>query len=403
MTAGSPAILSLNAGSSSIRFAIHSATESLTCRLAGRIERIGLPGTRMLLTEGGVDADAATLPHKRGAADYGTAISMLLDWLSTHPSFASVVASGHRLVHGKTHSKPQRITRTLLAQLKRMTPYAPEHLPHELALIAALTRCAPQLPQIACFDTAFHRSMPAVAKRLPIPRRLAAHGLERYGFHGLSYAYLMDELRRRDPHAATGRVILAHLGNGASLAAVRGGQSMDTSMGFTPAAGLMMGTRTGDLDPGVASYLLQTLRMTPTRFQRTVNHESGLRGVSATSSDIRDLLAREVTDARAAEAIAMFCYQAKKWLGAYAAVLGGLDTVVFSGGIGENASVIRSRICDGLDFLGIAIHPDRNAASAAVISVDQAPVTVRVMHTDEERMIARSVHRMLQPLTTPDN
>jgi acetate kinase len=237
--------------------------------------------------------------------------------------------------------------------------------------------------------------MPRVAKVLPIPRRYAGKGVERYGFHGLSYAYLMEELGRLDPAAAKSRVILAHLGNGASVAAVREGKSIDTSMGFTPTSGLVMSTRTGDLDPGLVYYLARTERMIASRFQQMVNHESGLLGVSGTSSDLRDLLAREAGDVRAAEAVALFCYQAKKWIGSFAAVLGGLDTIVFAGGIGENAPLIRARICDGLDFLGIELNQKRNAKNATLISPDAGRVKVRIIRTDEELMIAKFVTRVL--------
>ena len=299
------------------------------------------------------------------------------------------------MVHGMKHTEPERITSKLLAALRHITPYDPEHLPREIALIEAFRGRHPKLPQVACFDTAFHRSMPRVAKLLPIPRRYAAKGVERYGFHGLSYAYLMEELRRLDPAAARGRVILAHLGNGASLAAVRGGKSIDTSMGFTPTAGLVMSTRSGDLDPGLAYYLARSERMSAAKFNRMVNHESGLLGVSGASSDLRDLCAKAATDVRAAEAVELFCYQVKKWIGAYAAALGGLDTLVFSAGIGENAPLIRKRICDGLGFLGVALDAKRNAKHGPLISQDAASVRVRVIRTDEELMIARSVSRLL--------
>jgi acetate kinase len=293
------------------------------------------------------------------------------------------------------HTEPERVTPKLVAELRRITPYDPDHLPREIALIEALSRRHPKLPQVACFDTAFHRTMPPVAGLLPIPRRYGARGVERYGFHGLSYAYLMEELGRLDPAGAGGRVILAHLGNGASLAAVRGGKSLDTSMGFTPTAGLVMSTRTGDLDPGLVYYLARTARMTAARFQRMVNHESGLLGVSGRSSDLRDLCAREASDTRAAEAVALFCYQVRKWIGSFAAALGGLDTLVFAAGIGENAAPIRARICEGLGFLGIELDPGRNPDHAALISTDAARVKVRVIRTDEELMIARSVIRLL--------
>jgi acetate kinase len=335
----------------------------------------------------------AALPF--AAANHRSAVDFLLDWLESQPAFASVKAAGHRVVQGMKHSEPERVTPKLLRELHQITAYDPDHLPREIALIEALQRQHPKLPQVACFDTAFHHSMPPVAKRLPIPRRYAAKGVERYGFHGLSYAYLLEELARIDAPAATGRVILAHLGSGASMAAVHHGKSVDTSMGFTPAAGLVMGTRTGDLDPGLVYYLARTERMTAAGFQRMVNHESGLLGVSGTSSDLRDLCANEATDVRAAEAVALFCYQAKKWIGSFAAALGGVDTLVFSAGIGENSPLIRARICDGLGFLGIDIDRKRNATNALLISPAAGRVKVRVIRTNEELMIARSAARLL--------
>jgi acetate kinase len=238
--------------------------------------------------------------------------------------------------------------------------------------------------------------MPRVAKLLPIPRRFEAKGIRRYGFHGLSYAYLIEELARvAGKKAAQGRVILAHLGSGASLAAVRDGKSIDTSMGFTPAGGLTMGTRPGDLDPGVAWYMIRSENLTPAQFNKLINHESGLLGISEISSDMQDLLARESDDVRAAEAVALFCYQAKKWIAAFAGVLGGLETLVFAGGIGENCPVVRSRICEGLGFFGIELDEKRNVANEDVISTEVSRVAVRVIHTDEELMIARSVSRLL--------
>jgi acetate kinase len=294
------------------------------------------------------------------------------------------------------HSEPERVTPALLDELRRITPYDPEHLPLEIELIEAFRQRHPALPQVACFDTAFHRTMPRVASLLTIPRRYEAAGVRRYGFHGLSYEFLMQELARlSDPAATTGRVILAHLGNGASMAAVRDGKSIDTSMAFTPTAGLPMSTRSGDLDPGLVSYLARTEQMTAGQFQEMVNRASGLLGVSEISSDLRDLLAQEAGDVRAAEAVALFCYQAKKWIGSFAAALGGLDTLVFAGGIGENAPIIRERICDGLAFLGIELNQNRNETNASLISSDAARVKVRVIRTDEELMLARSVIRVL--------
>jgi acetate kinase len=305
---------------------------------------------------------------------------------------------GHRVVHGMKHSEPEKITPELIEELHHIMPYDPDHLPREIQLIEAFDRHPSKLPQVACFDTAFHRTMPRVAKLLPIPRRYSEKGVERYGFHGLSYAYLMEELARLgDPAATGGRVILAHLGNGASLAAVKQGKSIDTSMGFTPTAGIVMSTRSGDLDPGLVSYLAKTEKMTAPQFQKMVNHESGLLGISETSSDMRDLLEAEAKDVRAAEAVEIFCYQARKWIGSFAAALGGVDTLVFAGGVGENAFPIRARICAELGFLGIALDEARNAKNAPLISREGAKVAVRVIPTNEELMIARSVGRILWP------
>jgi acetate kinase len=392
MQSALPCVLTINGGSSSVRFAVYEAGETPRRQLDGKIDRIGLSGTNLIVND---PARKPQPPRRLAAADHRASVGTLLDWLEEQPVFASVKAVGHRVVHGMKHSEPERITPRLLADLHRITPFDPDHLPREVGLIEAFRKRHPQLPQVACFDTAFHRTMPRVAKLLPIPRRYGAKGVERYGFHGLSYTYLMEELGRLDPAAARGRVILAHLGNGASLAAVRDGRSIDTSMGFTPAAGLVMSTRTGDMDPGLVYYLARTERMTAVRFQQLVNHESGLLGVSGSSSDMRDLLAREGEDVRAAEAVALFCYQVKKWIGSFAAALGGLDTLVFAGGIGENASLVRARICEGLSFLGIELNESRNAATAEVISADVSRATVRVIRTDEELMIARTVTRVL--------
>jgi acetate kinase len=284
----------------------------------------------------------------------------------------------------------------MVEDLRKISFYDPDHLPGEIELIEAFRNRDPNLPQVACFDTAFHHDMPQVAQIVPIPRRFEAAGVRRYGFHGLSYEYLMEELARvGGPKEARGRIILAHLGSGASMAAVRDGHSIDTTMGFTPASGLVMGTRTGDLDPGLVRFLSRTEGMTVDQFDSLVNHKSGLLGVSETSSDVRDLLEHQEVDVRAAEALELFCYQAKKWIGALTAALGGIDTLVFAGGIGENAPELRRRICEGLGFLGIALDEGRNASNALLISTEKGSVKVRVIHTDEESMIARSVTRVL--------
>jgi len=385
-------MLTINGGSSSIRFAVYQAGAKPKLHAAGKIDRIGLSGTSLLITEPSAPKQA---PLPISGKGHPAAVDFLLRWLETQAFFGSIVAVGHRVVHGMKHREPAQVTRKLLAELKRITPYDPDHLPSEIKLIQAFLLRHPKLPQVACFDTSFHRSMPQVAKLLPIPRRFSAKGIERYGFHGLSYAYLMEELKRIDPVKAKGRVILAHLGSGASLAAVKQGKSIDTSMGFTPTAGLVMGTRTGDLDPGLNYFLARTEGMTASQFQYMVNHESGLLGVSETSSDLRDLCSREAEDVRAQEAVEFFCYQVRKWIGSFAAALGGVDTLVFAGGIGENAAVIRRRICEQLGFLGIELDRKLNAKSAPLISSEKAPATVRVIRTNEEIMIARSVCRLL--------
>ena len=382
-------VLTINGGSSSIKFALFEVGAALRQILGGELERIGLPEAT-LRVKGSNPADNFSRPVT--AADHTAAVGALMEWIEEHSGRDALAAVGHRVVHGgPKYSKPQQVTAEMVEELHRFSPFDPEHLPLEIELIEAFRQRHPGLPQVACFDTAFHRTMPRVATLLPIPRRYEAQGVRRYGFHGLSYEFLMEELAHlADPAATKGRVILAHLGNGASLAAVRDGKSIDTSMGFTPTAGLVMSSRSGDLDPGLVSYLARTEQMSAAQFQKMVNHESGLLGVSETSSDMRDLLERETQDIRAAEAVALFCYQAKKWIGAFAAALGGLDTLVFAGGIGENAPPVRERICDGLGFLGIELDAERNAKNAPLVSSDTVRVKVRVIHTDEELMIARS-------------
>ena len=309
-----------------------------------------------------------------------------------------IEAIGHRVVHGGArHTGAMLISDTVVGELEELRDLAPLHNGPALEVISAAREAFPDLPQVACFDTAFHRTLPNVARTLAVPRRLQAKGVARYGFHGLSYAYVMDALAASvGPQAAQGRLVLAHLGNGASLTAVHRGRSVDTSMAFTPAAGIPMSTRAGDLDPGLVLFLARTERMTAEAFHRMVNHESGLLGVSETSGDVRDLLARESSDSRAAEALALFCYQVKKWIGAFAAALGGIDCMVFTGGIGEHAAPIRERICEGLGFLGIEIDGPRNAAQAPRISPDRGRVDVRIIATDEEIMIAKAVDRLLR-------
>jgi acetate kinase len=387
-------ILTVNGGSSSIKFALFEAGDSLQRILEGAIERIGLPSATF--RSKGLNA-ADNFSRSVTAPDHKVAVGVLMDWIENRSGRVELTAVGHRVVHGgPNYSNPQRITSEMVEELHHLSPFDPEHLPEEILLTEAFHRRFPDLPQIACFDTAFHHDLPRVARVLPIPRRYEAQGVRRYGFHGLSYAFLMGELARlAGAEAARGRVILAHLGNGASLAAVHEGKSVDTSMSFTPTAGVPMSTRSGDLDPGLVWYLARTENMSAKQFNEMVNSRSGLLGISETISDMHDLLQREGQDVRAAEAVALFCYQVKKWIGAFAAALGGLDTLIFAGGIGENAPLVRARICGGLGFLGFELNESRNAESAGVISTDASRIEVRVIHTDEELMIARSVCRVL--------
>ena len=389
-----PRILTINGGSSSIKFALFEAGDSLARILEGAIERIGLPEAA-LRVKGSSQAD--NFSRLVAAPDHTAAVGTLMNWIEERTEREALTAVGHRVVHGgPKYSEAQQVTTEMVEELRQLSPFDPEHLPEEILLTEAFHRRFPRVPQVACFDTAFHHDLPRVARLLPIPRRYEAQGVRRYGFHGLSYEFLMAELARlAGTEAAQSRVILAHLGNGASLAAVHEGKPIDTSMSFTPCAGVPMSTRSGDLDPGLVWYLARTEGMSAKQFNEMVNFQSGLLGVSETSSDMHDLLGRETQDVRAADAVALFCYQVKKWIGAFAAALGGLDTLVFAGGIGENAPEVRARICDGLGFLGIELEEKRNAANEGVISADTSRKTVRVIHTDEELMIAKTVCRVL--------
>ena len=385
-------ILALNGGSSSIKVVAYAA-DSRERLLRVAIDRIGQRDATLTLTDRTGLADARVVD----ATCHADAAVLLLEVLEAAIPLSSVIGVGHRVVDGGArHTGPERITDELVDDLRHASRFAPAHLPAEIAMIDIARKRMTRAVHVACFDSTFHRMMPRVAKNFPLPRRLQALGVERRGFHGLSFAFLMQELERvAGADVSRGRVILAHLGAGSSLAAVHEGVGIDTTMGFTPAGGLPMGTRAGDLDPGLVLYLTQTEGMSATQFDEMVNRQSGMLGVSETSGDVRALLAAEATDERAAEALAMFCYHVRKGIGAYAAALGGVETLIFTGGIGENAPQIRSRICCGLEFLGVQLDRGRNEASAAVISVAEARVAVRVMRTDEEVMIAEAVRALL--------
>ncbi|MEO6404069.1 MAG: acetate/propionate family kinase [Ferruginibacter sp.] len=379
-------ILTINSGSSSIKFALFDADANLKKELYGKIDRIGLSDTELTYHD--------LVTHKTGRLIIGntSAVHFLIDWLKEYIDIGSISGIGHRVVHGMNHTEPEIVSKELIDELKSISSYDPDHLPQEIEMIELFRKLYPGTFQLACFDTSFHTSMPRIAKLLPLPRRYDTMGIQRYGFHGLSYAYLMEELTSvAGNETAKGKIILAHLGNGASLAAVKDGKSIDTSMGFTPTSGLVMGTRTGDLDPGVAWFMMQSEKFNAEQFSNLINHQSGLLGISETSSDMQDLLKLQLKDNRAAEAVELFCYQTKKWIGSFATVLGGLDTLIFSGGIGENAPEVRSKICNNLEFLGIELDEQKNMENDAIICTDASRVNVRVIKTNEELMIAKMV------------
>jgi acetate kinase len=385
MDAENFSILTINGGSSSIKFALYVMDEKISLKYSGAISHIG-SGNALLTIRPFKGEEKKISSH---APDFHEATLFLMNFLEKETDFKSVGCIAHRIVHGMNHAYAGIIDDHLLTELKNIRPFDPEHMPSEIFIIERCREKFPGLLQIACFDTSFHRDMPRVAKLLPIPRRFDEAGVQRYGFHGLSYTYLMEELHRTKGERANGRIILAHLGNGASMAAVKNGKSIDTSMGFTPAGGLVMGSRSGDLDPGVACYIMEKENLTTKQFSHLINHESGMLGISGTSSDMEDLLGAEKTDTRSAEAVESFCYQAKKWIGAFTAALGGLDILVFSGGIGEHSATIRSRICTGMEYTGVRIDENENLKNAHCISPAIHEVEILVIPTNEEWIMAK--------------
>lgn len=393
MNTGNKNILAVNGGSSSIKFSLYTGEEPPVSWLSGKITRIGLPDAELTFTNnrtksnGKLPVPASALPE---------VAAFLAGWLEQQEGVLPLAAVGHRVVHGLQRRQAALVDDALLNDLRRISSYDPDHLPGEIELIRIFREHSPQVPQIACFDTAFHTTLPRVARQLPIPRRYEQEGVQRYGFHGLSYTYILEELTRiAGAPVAGGSVILAHLGNGASLAAVKDGRSIDTTMGFTPVGGIMMGTRPGDLDPGVLWWLTDREKFDAGGLSHLINKECGLLGVSEISPDMQDLLEKESHDLRAAEAVALFCYQVKKIIGAYSAVLGGLDTLVFTGGIGEKSAAVRSRICSGLGYLGIELNQRANANNHLFLSAEDTRVGVYAIPTDEESIIARTVKHFL--------
>jgi acetate kinase len=389
MTESEPLLLSINTGSSTVKLGLYHAKAQPSH--APSTALVGENLCKIRASEGTTTGDG-----RSASSGPATAIDSFLDELVQSGEAKSVVGVGHRLVHGGLeYREPCRIDPKVRADLEKIIPLAPNHLPQALAAIDHVAKRFPAWPQVACFDTAFHRTLPRRARTLGLTSQLAAEGIIRFGFHGLSYEYLVQSLSVLDPARLGGRAVLAHLGNGASMAAVDCGTCIDTSMGFTPAGGLVMGTRSGDLDPGAIVYLLENHKLAVADVSRLVTRQSGLLGISGTTADMRDLLTRRGSDERAAAAVELFCYQAKKFLAAYAAALGGLDTVVFTGGIGQHAPEIRQQICENLEFLGLRFDAAKNAAQQSVISTLGSSVVVRVIATDEDQMIARHTGALL--------
>jgi acetate kinase len=391
-------VLTVNGGSTSIKFALIDMEPAERRVLSGSLDEIGEPtGSMHVVGLGGT----ALVTRSLSLRDHRSALGELLDWLEHHKGGHQPDAVGHRVVHGGAELiEPVRITDSVIDRLQAVADLAPDHLPRELAAIAAIHHDFPHVPQVAAFDTAFHTTITGPAATFPLPRRLTDEGVRRYGFHGLSCEYIMQELSGIPGVETSRRIIIAHLGGGASMTAVHDGKSIDTTMGLTPLGGLMMGTRTGDLDPGVLIYLLRRDAFDVAELDTILNHESGMLGVSGISADMQELLGRQSDSPEAAAAIDQFVYIARKHLAGLITALGGLDILVFTGGIGEHAPEIRRRISDGLAFAGIEIDTKANLDDAAVVSTGNSAATVRVIHTDEELMVARHTRAVLDPSPT---
>jgi acetate kinase len=388
-----PIILVINAGSSSVKFSLFEthADRSVAAAAHGQVEGIG--GSARFEVS---DAEGQKLAGRDlGGADHNAGIAAILDWLSAHVGAeASLAGVGHRVVHGGMQfARPVRIDDHVIAELEALVPLAPLHQPHHLAAIRAIAAAVPNVPQIACFDTAFHHTQPSVAQQFALPRELTDKGIRRYGFHGLSYEFIVSALPIVAPQCVGRRIVIAHLGNGASLCAVADDESVATTMGFTPLDGLVMGTRSGLLDPGVILYLLQHEQMSATAIQTLLYEQSGLLGVSGLSSDMRNLLASKLPAAK--EAIELFLYRISRELGSVAAALGGLDALIFTGGIGENAVIVRQRVCRAAEWLGIRLDETANRVGGPRISLPDSAASAWVIPTDENLMVARHTRHLL--------
>jgi acetate kinase len=386
-------ILTMNRGSATLKSTLYQVGARNEALLSIAVAYSGATGAHLKISDA---HGASLLDASVKGKDSNAVLETMFAWLDKYQYLSGLKAAGHRLVHGGArYTQPQRITPQFLSALQKLVPLDPDHLPAAIKGIRFVARKFSKLPQVACFDTAFHSPLPTVAKMYALPRRLYDRGIRRYGFHGLSFEYIVGELRKLDATLAAGRVLVAHLGSGASIVALRNGQSMDTSMGFTPLEGLVMSARSGDVDPGLLLYLLAQQKMSAKAAVALLNKQSGLLGVSTSSGDMRALLEKAKQDPQAAEAVDLFCYRAKKYIGAYAAALAGLDALVFTGGIGERAPAIREKICGGLEFLGIQLDAAQNAANAPVISTPASRVNIRVIQTNEDLMIVEHVLSVL--------
>jgi len=382
-------ILCLNSGSSSLKFALYQIGKNKEALLAkGEVKGIGLENGSLQIKDGKKqNFEELKIDHPNHRLALEKIFAALKRLKLPRPD-----AVGHRLVHGgPKHTTPEHVTPELIVTLQNLIPLAPLHLPSGILCIEEIVSQFPEIPQVACFDTAFHHRMPEVAQRLPLPRHFWDEGLRRYGFHGLSYEYVIHSLGQD----VKGRIIIAHLGNGASLAAVKDGVPMDTTMGLTPIGGVMMGTRSGDLDPGILIYLMRQKGYDLNELDRLLNYESGILGVSGLSSDMKTLIQKSGDESNAAQAIDMFCYYIRKHIGALVTVLGGIDILIFTGGIGEKSALIRSKICKNLKHLGIQLDEDLNNANADVITLPESTCTVRIIQSKEDLMIARQTHDII--------
>jgi len=384
-------LLSINCGSSSIKFAIYTAGH-LKCKVRGRIVQIGSSDPLFTVSENGESERALEMQEGK---DILAAIGELRNWLSTHYRRYPITAIGHRIVQGgPDHMQAGVIDEILIEELNRLSFLAPNHLPDELAAIKTFKNAFPEAVQVACYDTGFHQYMPEHVRQYPLPEKYRQKELIKYGFHGLSCEYIIRRLGERYNRCMRQKIIIAHLGNGSSVTAIKHGKSIDTTMGLTPMGGVLMGTRSGDIDPGVPIFILKQWKLSADELDRLFSKESGLEAIAGTA-DMRELLVLEHTATLAAVAVTSYVYHIKKQIGALAAAMKGLDMLVFTGGIGENSDVIRERICDGLEFLGIRIHPKHNKHHKAEISSKSGSVKVLVMPTDEERMIAHHIQQVV--------